>query len=107
MWPYCTQPLFHSAIPVIVNCTVLNGLSVAGGIVDRPVFVPSPQSPGAAFLDVAFTYAPTLWPWTGYLAVHLSVSEDGVDFTGIAEVRLPGACGKRGAGLPCGLIAAG
>ena len=32
MWPYCTQPLYHSAMPVIVNVTILNGLAVSGKI---------------------------------------------------------------------------
>ena len=24
-WPYCTQPLYHGAMPTIVNVTILNG----------------------------------------------------------------------------------
>ena len=24
-WPYCTQPIYHGAMPTIVNVTILNG----------------------------------------------------------------------------------
>ena len=86
MWPYCTQPLYHTAIPVIVNCTVLNALDVVGTFVEPPEWRPNPGSAGSAFLEVGFSYSRILWPWTGYLAVHLTVSASGVDFSGTAEV---------------------
>ena len=25
MWPFCTQPLYHTGMPIIVNVTILNG----------------------------------------------------------------------------------
>ena len=31
-WPYCTQPLYYSGLPIIVNVTILNGLSATGYI---------------------------------------------------------------------------
>ena len=31
-WPYCSQPLYYSALPSIVNVTILNGLEVTGKI---------------------------------------------------------------------------
>ena len=40
MWPYCTQPLYHGAMPTIVNVTVLNGLGVSGRIVTKPLWYP-------------------------------------------------------------------
>lgn len=33
MWPYNTQSLFYTSIPVIANVTILNGMSVTGKIV--------------------------------------------------------------------------
>lgn len=33
MWPYCTQPLYYSAQPIIANVTVINGLGVSGQVV--------------------------------------------------------------------------
>jgi hypothetical protein len=29
-WPYCRQPLYAAAMPVIVNATVLNGMGLTG-----------------------------------------------------------------------------
>ena len=40
MWPYCTQPLYHTGVPTIVNVTVLNGMGVTGRIVNGPVWHP-------------------------------------------------------------------
>ena len=34
-WPYCTQPLYYTAMPVVVNVTVLNGMGVTGFIKKR------------------------------------------------------------------------
>jgi membrane-bound transcription factor site-1 protease len=36
MWPYCTQPLYHTAMPVMVNATILNGMGVVGKVVGTP-----------------------------------------------------------------------
>lgn len=40
MWPYCTQPIFYTGMPAIVNVTVLNGLGVSGKIVGKPEWYP-------------------------------------------------------------------
>lgn len=36
-------------------------------------------------LDVSLSYPSVLWPWSGYLAVSLSVAKDGRSFSGTAE----------------------
>lgn len=33
MWPYNTQSLFYTSLPVIVNVTILNGMGVTGTLV--------------------------------------------------------------------------
>jgi len=40
MWPYCTQPLYYTGIPTIVNVTVLNGMGVMGKIKGKPTWHP-------------------------------------------------------------------
>ena len=85
MWPYCTQPLFHSAMPVIVNCTVLNGLSVTGTIVDQPVFVRNPHSPGAAYLDVAFSFVRALEMGGVIINDTSSTHPDAMPYGGVKE----------------------
>ncbi|KAG1681669.1 Membrane-bound transcription factor site-1 protease [Nymphon striatum] len=84
MWPYCTQPLYYSAIPTIVNVTILNGMGVSGKILDKPSWHPYVSQHGN-FLDIAFTYSDVLWPWSGYLAVHISVSKEASSWEGIAQ----------------------
>ena len=38
-WPYCLQPLYYSAMPIIVNVTILNGMDVVGEVVGQVIFV--------------------------------------------------------------------
>lgn len=51
MWPYCTQPLYHGAVPTILNVTILNGLGVAGRVISPPVWHPYSRQHGL-LLDV-------------------------------------------------------
>ncbi|KNC50508.1 uncharacterized protein AMSG_00669 [Thecamonas trahens ATCC 50062] len=76
MWPYCVTPLYATAQPVIVNVTLLNGMGVHGELLDEPVWE---TSNCAGVLDVTFTHSAVLWPWTGYVALHIRVSEESSD----------------------------
>ncbi len=38
-WPYCSQPLYHSALPIIANITIINGMDVSGRIKKRVINV--------------------------------------------------------------------
>ncbi|CAM1330162.1 MBTPS1 (predicted) [Pycnogonum litorale] len=84
MWPYCTQPLYFSAVPTIVNVTILNGMGVSGKIIHKPTWHPYIPENGN-FLDVAFTHSELLWPWSGYLAVHITVAESAKNWEGIVR----------------------
>lgn len=79
-WPWCTQPLYFTAAPVMVNATILNGVSVHGSIVSCEF----EASENGQLLDVSFEYG-ELWPWSGWLAVTLSVVEAAEQWQGIAE----------------------
>ncbi|XP_023211189.1 membrane-bound transcription factor site-1 protease-like [Centruroides sculpturatus] len=84
MWPYCTQPLYYGALPTIVNVTILNGMGVSGKIIGKPLWHPyTPQF--GHYLKIAFSYSEVLWPWSGYLAVHLSAVESAIHWEGIAQ----------------------
>jgi len=84
MWPYCTQPAYHSGMAVIVNVTILNGMGVTGRIVDKPTWHPYTPQYGE-FLNVALTHSDLLWPWSGYLAVSISVSSEAAQWEGLAQ----------------------
>lgn len=40
------------------------------------------------YIDVAFSYSKTLWPWSGYLAISISVAKSGASYDGIAQGRV-------------------
>lgn len=81
-WPYCSQPLYFGAFPTIVNVTVLNGMGVSGEIVSEPVWK---AGKNGELLEVSFAYSDLLWPWTGYISLHLRVHSDAAEWEGDAE----------------------
>ena len=84
MWPYCSQPLYYGGMPIMANFTILNGLGVTGHMVDAPSWYPNLQLHGE-FLEVAFEYSEVLWPWSGYLALRVTVAETARRWSGVAE----------------------
>ncbi|VDO03689.1 unnamed protein product [Rodentolepis nana] len=87
-WPYCSQPLYATGIPVIVNVTIINSMGVHGRVVDRPVFHPIlKEGGGGSYLDIGVTYSSVLWPWTGHLSLYISVvnTPEAAAFSGVAE----------------------
>ncbi|XP_075693673.1 membrane-bound transcription factor site-1 protease isoform X1 [Rhinoderma darwinii] len=84
MWPYCSQPIYYGGMPTIVNITILNGMGVTGRIVDKPDWQPYLPHNGDN-IEVAFSYSPVLWPWSGYLAISISVAKKAASWEGIAQ----------------------
>lgn len=76
MWPYCSQPLYYSAMPVIINVTLLNGMGVSGEIESVPVFKPGNNG---HWLELSFSYPEFLWPWTGYLGIKVRVNPEATE----------------------------
>ncbi|KAF7242771.1 Membrane-bound transcription factor site-1 protease [Varanus komodoensis] len=37
------------------------------------------------YIEVAFSYSPVLWPWSGYLAISISVAKKAASWEGIAQ----------------------
>lgn len=84
MWPYCTQPLYYGAMPIIINVTILNGMGVTGSIIGKPQWhAYTPQN--GEYLDIAITYSDILWPWSGWMAIYISVSDKAANWEGIAQ----------------------
>jgi len=36
-------------------------------------------------LSLHFTYSDVIWPWTGFLALHMQIKEEGAQFSGVIE----------------------
>ena len=72
-WPYCLQPIFYSSSPLLFNVTILNAMGVTGEIPSPPIVK---AGKNANLLRFSFDYPKFLWPWVGYFAIHLSVTEE-------------------------------
>ncbi|XP_053212720.1 membrane-bound transcription factor site-1 protease-like [Panonychus citri] len=84
MWPYCTQPIYFGAMPVVINVTVLNGMGVTGTFAGKPQWHSyTPQN--GQYLDIAITHSDILWPWSGWMAVYISVTPEAANWEGIAQ----------------------
>lgn len=82
-WPFCRQPLYAGAMPVIFNATILNGMGVIGYVDGPPTWHPSNEE--GNLLSVHFSYSDVIWPWTGYLALHMQIKEEGAQYSGEIE----------------------
>ncbi|XP_044464197.1 subtilisin-like protease SBT6.1 isoform X1 [Mangifera indica] len=82
-WPFCRQPLYAGAMPVIFNATILNGMGVIGFVESPPTWHPLDEE--GSLLNIRFTYSEVIWPWTGYLALHMQIKEEGAQFSGEIE----------------------
>lgn len=82
-WPFCRQPIYAEAMPLIFNATILNGMGVVGWLEGPPVWVPT--LPAGKLLDIQFSYSDVIWPWTGYLGLYIRVKPEGRDYSGTVE----------------------
>jgi hypothetical protein len=73
MWPLCAQPLYHGALPALVNLTVLNGMARVSSFSRAPVFSTSIAA-HASLLEISFEHQQLLWPWGGTLGVALRLA---------------------------------
>ncbi|XP_043703885.1 subtilisin-like protease SBT6.1 isoform X2 [Telopea speciosissima] len=99
-WPFCRQPLYAGAMPVIFNATILNGMGVIGYVEGPPTWHPSEEV--GNLLNIHFTYSEVIWPWTGYLGLHMQIKDEGAKFSGLIEgnvtltVYSPSSRGEKG-----------
>lgn len=82
-WPFCRQPLYAGAMPVIFNASILNGMGVIGYVESPPIWHPFEEV--GNLLSIHFTYSEVIWPWTGYLAIYMQIKEEGAQFSGNIE----------------------
>ncbi|XP_039143352.1 subtilisin-like protease SBT6.1 [Dioscorea cayenensis subsp. rotundata] len=82
-WPFCRQPLYAGAMPVIFNATIINGMGVVGFVESPPTWHPVDEV--GNLLSIHFTYSDVIWPWTGFLALHMQIREEGTQFSGVIE----------------------
>ncbi|XP_020286864.1 membrane-bound transcription factor site-1 protease isoform X2 [Pseudomyrmex gracilis] len=99
MWPYCTQAVYHTGMPTIVNVTIINGLGVAGNVVNF-TWHPYTGNGNGERIDVAITHSDILWPWSGWLAVSITVPSTSQDWQGIAQGHITLTVESDGAGKP-------
>lgn len=97
MWPYCTQAIYHTGMPTIVNITIINGLGVAGNVVNL-TWHPYVGNGNGERIDVAMTYSDVLWPWSGWLAVAITVPSTSHDWQGIVQGHISLTIESDGAG---------
>uniref|UniRef100_H3HCV8 subtilisin n=1 Tax=Phytophthora ramorum TaxID=164328 RepID=H3HCV8_PHYRM len=85
MWPFCSQPLFHSALPLMINLTILNPASVVGTIKMPPQWI---SDTNGEHLAVSTSSSSALWPYFGSIGVFIQVKEQAASFDGIAKGAL-------------------
>ncbi|GMT33116.1 hypothetical protein PFISCL1PPCAC_24413 [Pristionchus fissidentatus] len=87
LWPFCADPLYAGALPKIINITIISGLSVSSRIEEPPVWEPF-STESANVLRISITYSAQIWPWTGFMALFLSVNSEYSSYTGNVSGRI-------------------
>ena len=64
------------------DLTTVRVVLSAGTFAEEPIFTST--NLGGRFLDVRFERSLQLWPWSGFLALYIRVTQDGAGF----EARL-------------------
>jgi len=82
MWPHSMSPVYATKIPHVFNATIINGMGVLGAVEAPPVW--APDNEGGRHLTLDFSYGP-VWPYSGYLGVHISVKDAAKGFAGVAS----------------------
>lgn len=82
MFPYNTQSIFYTMQPIIVNVTILNGIAVTGRVAEVQWY--PYQNENGNLLNVSISYSDVLWPWSGWMSLHITVNEYGQQFEGQA-----------------------
>ncbi len=44
-----------------------------------------PQDSYGQYLELSFDYSSKLWPWSGYLAISMTIHRNGSEFEGIIQ----------------------
>lgn len=84
MWPYCSQAVYHSGMPTIVNVTIINGLGVSGRV-KKLTWHPYALNGNGEHIDISLTHCDVIWPWSGWLAVSITVPASSKNWQGIAQ----------------------
>ncbi|CRL02462.1 CLUMA_CG015092, isoform A [Clunio marinus] len=82
MFPYNTQSIYYTMQPMIMNVTILNGISVTGRVAEVQWY--PYQNENGNLLNVSISYSNVLWPWSGWMSLHITVNEYGSNFEGQA-----------------------
>lgn len=85
MWPLCSQPLYHSSLPLMVNLTLLNPSAIAGVLDGTPKWVAAEHSDA---LTVSVASPAVLWPYFGSIGVFVEVTKKAAAFRGVASGTL-------------------
>ncbi|KAL3666115.1 hypothetical protein V7S43_008906 [Phytophthora oleae] len=85
MWPYCSQPLYYNALPLMANLTIMNPASVVGTIKKPPQWI---SGTNGEHLTISTTAPSAIWPHFGSIGVFIEVKENAAAFEGIAHGSL-------------------
>ncbi|KAF6148166.1 hypothetical protein GIB67_011941, partial [Kingdonia uniflora] len=81
-WPFSRQLLYAGAMSVIYNATLLNGMGLIGYVEGQPRCHPNNDEEN--LFSIHF-YFKIIWTWTGYLALHMQIKDEGAHFLGLIE----------------------
>ncbi|KAF6141508.1 hypothetical protein GIB67_012270 [Kingdonia uniflora] len=82
-WSISRQPHYAGAMLVMFNATILNGMGLIGYSEGQAIW--HPNNDVENLLSIYFSYSKIIWPWTGYLVLHMQIKDEGTQFLGLIK----------------------
>eukprot|EP01080_Neovahlkampfia_damariscottae_P002297 gene2297-2470_t len=83
MWPYCSQPIYYTGIPLKLNITLINGYNQVYKKLKIPKFI---GTKNGNMLNINILENEIiLWPFSGHISIDILVNKNGNFFNGIVE----------------------
>ena len=71
MWPFCATPLYVGSQPLVLNLTLLNSRAAVSHFARPPRWIPAAGGGNSGHVEVSFTHAARVAPWSGTLGVRV------------------------------------
>lgn len=86
MWPYCEQPMYAGAMPILINVSLINSMGVTGKVHRPCEWVPDDPAVAPMLVECKFpSRDDDMWPWVGWVGLSITIASNASDFAGVVS----------------------
>ena len=103
MWPFCATPLYVGSQPLVLNLTLLNSRAAVSHFARPPRWIPAAGGGNSGHIEVSFTHAARVAPWSGTLGVRVRATAAAAEEEEAEAIAAAGAGAWSGRGIGGGI----